>query len=137
MSDMEATADLTEQIREAIAAHGVWRSRVFEALETGKSTFVVENVGRDDLCPFGQWLHGAIPAELKSSPHYVRVRELHALMHHEGARLVQVWLGGAGSPSGTAVAAGEAAQARDRFTAASTALVRALMAWKQDHRAAA
>jgi hypothetical protein len=50
--------DLKEQIKAAIGAHGLWKGRLTNAIDTGKSDWTVADVQSDYNCAFGKWLHG-------------------------------------------------------------------------------
>ena len=41
-----------------IAAHGLWKYRLHEAITSGHSSFDPAVVELDNRCPFGQWLYG-------------------------------------------------------------------------------
>ena len=68
-----------EEIDKAIGAHGMWKTRLKQAIETGKSEVSVETIRQDNQCNFGKWLYGStLSAADKSSAQYKTVRELHA-----------------------------------------------------------
>jgi len=45
---------IAEEITKAIGAHGMWKQRLRQAIDTGKSEFTVERVRPDNLCDFGK-----------------------------------------------------------------------------------
>ena len=84
---------IDEQITSAIAAHAHWKARLRNAIKTGESEFEIANVQLDTKCEFGSWLY-AISAQQRGDPHYSRVRDLHAKVHVEAARVLGLALGG-------------------------------------------
>jgi hypothetical protein len=70
-----------EQIQRAITAHGVFKVRMGQMVETGSSEMSAATAGADDQCPLGQWLHNGLDPKLKTSPGYQTVRDLHATFH--------------------------------------------------------
>jgi chemoreceptor zinc-binding protein len=117
---------LDTQITKAIAAHAKWKRRLRDAIETGTSDIDTSTAGRDNVCEFGKWLHGDVPASQKGSPHHATCIKLHAQFHKAAADVLVLALRGrkdeaeqllktSGSP----------------FNAASAALTREMTAWKQ------
>jgi hypothetical protein len=69
-----------ESIESGLAAHALWKKRLLEAIEKGRSDFQVATVRKDNACDFGKWLHG-LPAEDRSGEDFRKVLELHAEFH--------------------------------------------------------
>jgi methyl-accepting chemotaxis protein len=82
----------------------------------------VDEVRRDDLCAFGQWLMG--DAALREAPLYADVLALHARFHLEAARVLHIALEGRAQEAAAAMEPGS------DFDEASSALVAALAAWR-------
>ena len=65
-----------------IAAHGLWKYRLHEAISTGRSSFDPTVVALDDRCPLGKSLHGGELHERRGEPLYEQVRQLYASSTH-------------------------------------------------------
>ncbi len=116
---------LKDEIAKALGAHGQWKARLSTAIDSGKVEAKVEDVRKDNLCPFGQWLYGTtITAADKGSPHYETVRKLHANFHETAAEVLSL------------VAAGKAAEAKSlmgiagKYSKASAELSSAMTKWQ-------
>jgi len=119
------TADaFRAQVSAAINAHALWKAHLGTAITLGSAPFRVEDVGRDDRCKFGQWLHG-LRGE-KNAPQFEEVRDLHARFHEEAALVLALAL------------AGKAEEARARvapegtYATTSAALVEAMLRWSEE-----
>ncbi len=113
-----------EQIKKAIGAHGMWKSRLAAAIDTGKSEFTVDAVRKDNACDFGRWLYGAdIPAAAKQLPDYETCRRLHADFHQTAAEVLSMAVAGKKSEAQKAMAA------TSKFAATSASLTSAMMKW--------
>ena len=113
----------SEPIVKVIAAHGVWKTRLKEAIASGKSMFRVDMTQADNLCDFGKWLY-ALPAPQRADGHWENVRTLHAAFHTEAAKVLHLAL------LGKKAEAEAALQPGSPYSAASAALVTELQAWK-------
>ena len=112
-----------DEINKAIGAHGMWKQRLRQAIDTGQSEFSVERVRPDNLCDFGKWLH-ALPAKDSSSAHWKSVQELHAKFHTEAARVLELAVKGQKQKA-------EAGLSPDSgFAKISLELTSAMMKWK-------
>ena len=111
------------QITAAIGAHGMWKARLLNAIDTGKCDCDEAKAGRDDQCDFGKWLHTTIDAGLKGDPLYGKVKLQHATFHQVAAKVLGLAL------RGKTV---EAQQAVDGdYAKVSAELVRLLSEWKK------
>ncbi len=114
-----------EQIDSAIRAHGMWKVRLEQAIETGKMEGSVGAVSVDNLCAFGKWFYGpSIPEVIKQSPPYQQIKEMHAEFHRT-----------AGTVAGLALKnhkrEAEQLMATDgEFSKISFKLTSALLSWK-------
>jgi len=113
----------SQQINNAIAAHGRWKAHLRQAIETGKSERKAEAVRSDKLCEFGKWLEACSSAE-KSTERWTRIRELHAEFHKEAARVLTLALAGRKSEAEATLVLGS------HFSKISADLTLALVAWR-------
>lgn len=116
------TATLKDQITAAIGAHGLWKGRLLNAVQTGNCEHDPSKVERDDVCEFGKWLKQGIDAASKASPDFATAKAAHERFHHEAAKILRL------------VAAQQLDAAKKSldsdYNAISTKLVQTLMAWK-------
>ena len=108
----------------AIAAHGAWRTRLRQAIASGKTDFDIAKVKQDNQCAFGKWLYEELPAADRNSPRYARVRQLHATFHVEAAKILELAVRGQKAEAEAAMAM------RTPFAGASAALTAELTAWR-------
>jgi methyl-accepting chemotaxis protein len=112
-----------EHLEAAIAAHGMWKTRLRRAVETRQTDVAVEVAAADDRCKFGTWLMGQPPGARTAV--WARVRELHASFHREAARVLAMALAGQRAEA-------EAALGMDsEFTRLSSRLTEAMLGWKR------
>ena len=115
---------LQEEIKKAVGAHGMWKKRLLDAIESGKSEFNPENVGKDNLCDFGKWLYGdTVSAAAKAMPEYAACRDLHGKFHALASGVLKL------AVSGQKDAALAAIAPTSEFGVLSTTLTQALMKW--------
>jgi methyl-accepting chemotaxis protein len=83
------------EIDKAIAAHGMWKTRLKDAIEKGKIDTPAETIRVDNHCSFGKWLYSpALNSVDKGSEHYKAVKDLHAEFHKTAAKVVELALDG-------------------------------------------
>lgn len=111
-------------IQLAIGIHGIWKKRLADAIETGKSEFKAEAVRQDALCEFGKWLHG-LPAQEREHQLWAKVHALHESFHRLAADVLEDALAGRKEKAAAAVAAGS------EYHLTSMRLTAALMEWMQ------
>ena len=111
-----------QKINMAIGAHGQWKSRLRQAIESGYSEHAVGEICRDDCCDFGRWLH-ALPAEEQAGTDWKKVRELHAEFHKEAAAVLALALAGRKAEAGTAL------DPESSYVQTSLLLTAAMMDW--------
>jgi methyl-accepting chemotaxis protein len=115
-----------QEIDKAIGAHGMWKNRLKQAIDTGNLEISVATIGAKDQCAFGKWLHGTtLSPHDKVSEHYKAVAELHAQFHKVAARVAE--LATAGKKSEAEKLLGSDSE----FVSISTKLTAAMMAWKK------
>jgi Chemoreceptor zinc-binding domain len=112
-----------EAIEAALTAHAQWKKRLQDAVEAGQSTFRVEDVHKDNVCQFGQWLHG-LPETDKQTAAFMKVRELHAAFHRIAGEILHLAL------SRKKTEALKALEFGGPYGKATGELVLALQAWK-------
>ncbi len=121
--------DVGAQTTKAIGAHGKWKARLLDAIESGSHSEDVAKVALDNVCVFGQWLHSA-----DVSPAYAQFRDQaraeHAQFHKEAAAVL------------TLIGAGKITEARfaidmdGSFAAISRELPATMTAWRKRTQAA-
>ena len=121
---------IRKQIKNAMAAHGKWKLRLRTAVGRGASEFKPENVRPDNLCEFGQWLHGPeIDAQTKQGVPYQVILRLHREFHETAANVLSM------------VEAGRKDEAEEVFSGEyhqrSDKLIRALAKWDRELLSAA
>jgi methyl-accepting chemotaxis protein len=116
-------ATLKEQIQKAITAHGIFKVRVGQVVETGGNDMTAAVAASDNQCPLGQWLYTGLDTTAKASPHYASVKELHATFHHAAGEVVAL------SAARKRTEALSAMEFGSTFKQASAKLVVALSGW--------
>ncbi len=113
-----------DQIKKAIGAHGMWKSRLAAAIEAGKSEFSADAVRKDNLCDFGRWLYGNdLSDAAKKMPDYETCRRLHAQFHESAADVLKLAVAGQKSEALKAMGG------TSKFAATSASLTNAMMKW--------
>lgn len=84
--------DLIHQIDQAIHAHNVWKEVWRDRLTSaGDGTIDVNEIERDDVCAFGQWLYGrTVPEKEKQSEDYAKVLAAHKEFHFEAGHIIRL-----------------------------------------------
>lgn len=80
-------------ITKAVGAHGMWKSRLKKAIESGSADITPEKAEVDDQCEFGKWLY-SLPSEDQNSPECREVMRLHACFHQEAGNVLRLALKG-------------------------------------------
>lgn len=101
----EVPLSITNEINKAIAAHGIWKQHLREAIATRQSQFRVERVQVDNDCDFGKWLQTFSFAD-QQSPQFKTVQALHTPFHQEAAHVLQLALTGRQAEAEQAMALG-------------------------------
>lgn len=112
-----------DAITKGIAAHGMWKQRLLDAIVTGKSEWTPTIVCQDNQCEFGKWLYSCNAGE-KSSPHYEKIRQLHADFHKNAATVLDLAL------HGKRQEAEENISDQSDYSTTSANLTREMMNWK-------
>lgn len=114
-----------DQVQGAVSAHGMWKARLRQAIESGKSDFKVEVVRQDNQCDFGKWLYGEAKRDHGQEPQYEKVRALHAEFHAEAARVLGAAVAGKKAEAEAAMGIG------GKFSHTSSSLITALVLWEK------
>jgi chemoreceptor zinc-binding protein len=113
-----------DEIRKAIGVHGVWKTRLMNAIEAGKSEFVPDQVCKDNVCEFGKWLYGTtIPPDIKKSAEFETCRRLHADFHLAAADVLRLAVSGKKAQALAAIAPAT------KYANVSSDLTRTLSKW--------
>jgi hypothetical protein len=116
---------INQEIAKAFGAHGQWKSRIKQAIESGHCEHDPEVVSRDDRCAFGKFLHGDnLTQGERSSDDYKDVVGHHAEFHRcAGKALVKV-LSGDSSGARQDLTEGD-------FAKAANSLSEAMVKWQR------
>ena len=118
-------ADIQE-IDKAIGAHGMWKTRLKMAIDTGAVDTPVETIRLDNQCALGKWLYGTtLNTQDKTTENYKSVQSLHADFHKSAARVAELAL------SGKKTDAEKMMSLNGEFSVVSGKLIGALMEWKK------
>ena len=122
----EKEVDLFDAVHidKAIAAHGLWKVRLRDAIRTGTSGFQVETVRRDDQCEFGKWLI-SLPGSAKETDICRQVASYHAQYHQMVASILEH------AVSGGKKEAEKAMENRGDLAELSSQLTQTMMTWKE------
>jgi methyl-accepting chemotaxis protein len=120
-------SQLTAALDKAIAAHGMWKRRLKNAMDSGQSDVTPPVVAADNNCEFGKWLYsdGMKLTSIEKGTDFEAVRKLHADFHRCAADTLGKAL--KGDRQGCDCDIG----LTGRFTDASAKLTGAMMAWKR------
>ncbi len=113
-----------QQLTKGIASHGMWKQRLVDAIENGKSEWQPETVCQDDQCEFGKWLYSCTPQD-RASEHYPKVKRLHAEFHKVAANVLQLALNKEREDAEKAIGHGS------KYADISSELTRSMMEWKK------
>ena len=108
-----------------IAAHGLWKYRLDQAINAGRSTFDPTIVALDDRCPLGTSLYGGELRARNREPVYEQVRQLHAQFHRAAAEILTLALAGKVAEARAQTSAGS------QFLQISTRLAQLIDGWRQ------
>jgi hypothetical protein len=113
------------QLDKAISAHAMWKIRLREAIDTGKSEWSPDKVRLDNLCDFGKWLY-SLPDSEKGSGNWIQVQKLHAEFHIVAAKVLQWALEGRKTEAEAAMNT-----SGSEFKVASALLINTMSEWKK------
>ncbi|MFN8359119.1 MAG: CZB domain-containing protein [Candidatus Kapaibacterium sp.] len=111
------------EISRAVAAHGMWKARLRNAIDSGSFDGNVETVKNCHLCEFGKWLDSV--EQSKRDAHYRDVARLHEKFHGVAAKVAKLVVDKKKDEANSLLSmSGE-------FTVVSSELTRAMMNWKK------
>ncbi len=122
----ESAVSNEETITNAIGAHGLWKSRLLEAVSTGQSDFDPEKVKVDNKCEFGLWLHHEIDPTTKADAHYDTAVKLHASFHRLAADILRE------ATTGNQPKAAKLIERHSDYSEVSVELTLALVEWRKE-----
>ena len=114
----------SDELMKAIGAHGQWKMRLRNAINTGKLDVPVENIKADDQCAVGQWLKTLPAVGADEAPHLDAVKKLHTEFHKVAAQAAGLVSTGKIREAESILEDGGA------FATASAKLTEAIMDWK-------
>jgi len=117
-------ASFDDQVQAAIGAHGMWKARLRQAVDSGSSEFKVDVVRLDDRCDFGRWLYGEARQVHGSDSQFELVRKLHAEFHVEAAKVLGHAMAGNKGQAEASMGIG------GQFSRVSSSLIGALAKWR-------
>jgi hypothetical protein len=120
--------NVPDEVRRAIAAHGLWKARLKDAVQAGRSDYRASEVALPDRCDFGRWLAAQPPTARGEA--WVRIEELHAAFHQAAAAVLARLEAGDHAGAEQMLAHGE------HYAMASSRLTMAMLAWSRDQRPA-
>ena len=113
-----------DEIDMAIKAHASWKDKLREAINSGECESTPARVKQDCNCSFGKWLHERIDPAAKGTPHYQKVKQLHADFHREAGTILEVAL------RGNKDEANERMRLGSHFVQVSADLTRTMREWQ-------
>ncbi len=114
------------EIDKAIAAHGKWKVRLKQAIDTGTFEGSVESIADETGCEFGKWLFGrTLSPTDKADAHYNAVKQIHTEFHKAAVKVVKLALAGKKDEANKMMAYG------GEFTIISGKLTTAMIDWKK------
>jgi methyl-accepting chemotaxis protein len=114
---------MTMDFDQAIASHAAWKRRLSHYLNKPDQTLQPGEISPDNKCDLGKWIF-EMAVQYGKFPEYSRLREEHSRFHKAAADIVQ--RANAGEKVTEEIALG----AKSEFSAATTAVVQAIMAMK-------
>lgn len=115
---------IQNEINQAISAHGQWKNKLRDAIETGQCESTPDKVKMDNNCSFGKWLHYKIGPDEKKSAHYNTVVKMHADFHKEAGSILELALNGNKEEAQQRIGFGS------KFAALSASLTSEMKRWK-------
>ena len=109
----------------AAAAHGEWKLK-FRAAIQQKAQLDAQAIGKDHVCPLGQWLHGAAKAKYAGMKSYAVCVEKHAAFHKEAGKVAVAINAGKYADAEAMIGGGTA------YTAASSAVGGAVLGLRKE-----
>ena len=105
---------------EAIHAHAGWKLKLGLYLNKPDRSLTAEQVGRDERCDLGKWIHGEGGERYGNADEFARLKEQHRRFHHAAADIIRK------ADAGWNVSEEIALGAKSEYAVASNAIVTAL-----------
>jgi methyl-accepting chemotaxis protein len=112
------------ELNKAIKAHSMWKIRLKDAIDTGRSEFTPVQVRANHLCDFGKWM-ATLPATDKALEDYKTIQVLHEKFHREAGDVLEMALTGQKEKAHIALT-----ELKSDFVYTSAQLINAITAWK-------
>ena len=109
---------------EAIKAHSAWKMKLSKYIAKPDGSLVATDVGVDNKCPLGQWIHGE-GGKHSSVVEFKTLKDEHAKFHKCAADVIKKADSGADTSQETALGGSS------EFSKTSTNVVSAIMAIKR------
>lgn len=116
---------ILDSLNSGISAHGQWKQRLVEAINTGKSEWTPSIVKQDNQCEFGKWLYSCGAGD-KANPHYEAIKKLHAEFHQCAGGILEKALSGNKSDAEAEIGTGS------EYRKISAGLTNEMMKWKKE-----
>lgn len=115
-----------EELDKAIGAHGMWKTRLKTAIDSGAIDADIATIRVDNQCAFGKWLYGStLSLQDKTSNHYNTIKELHAEFHKIAALVAELAVNGKKAEAEKMIAIG------GEYAKISSQLTQAMIEWKK------
>lgn len=124
IQDIDTAGNMKEQISAAMGVHGMWKTRIRSAAQTGISEWKPDFVDSCHNCDFGKWLD-SFP-EAGKHEQYRKVYSLHAEFHKEAARVLSIALSGKKEEAEKSIALGSG------YEKLTSSLTKAMMEWRDN-----
>ncbi|MDH5649580.1 MAG: CZB domain-containing protein [Gammaproteobacteria bacterium] len=122
IKDIGSSGSTKEQITAAIGVHGMWKTRIRSATQTGMSEWRPDFVTSSHNCDFGKWLD-SFPEAARHAD-YAKVFALHSDFHKEAARVLGMALSGHKENAEKAISIGS------DYEKLTVSLTKAMMEWR-------
>jgi methyl-accepting chemotaxis protein len=73
---------------DAIQVHAAWKARLAAYIESPDGRLQSSEIGADNRCQLGQWLHGEAEQEFSSLPEYQALISEHTRFHRLAGKIV-------------------------------------------------
>lgn len=126
LKSVEQKFSKTAEIDKAVGAHGMWKKRLAQCIETGEIDTPIATIRMDNQCGFGKWLYGnSLSAQDKLSDRYKTVVALHSSFHKSAAQVAELAQAGKQQEAKSMLAHG------GEYAQISIQLTQAMKEWKK------
>lgn len=113
------------ELNKAIKAHSMWKIRLKDAIDSGKSDISASQAKDSHQCAFGKWLD-SLPLSEKTRDEYKTIIPLHDKFHNEAGAILQMALGGQKNKAHEALT-----DISGEFMYTSSQLINCISEWKR------